>query len=124
MKLLKNMYRFTNTDADISDSTAYLCLQAAENGDVKTFKKLYKELSKGSFGADYLQHGKYKLRGYAMDFTPYLKRFLVRLKHEEVYHVIYALNKTNIFDNIYITRSQITDIIEDIRYKGDESLCL
>ena len=55
MELLKNMYKFTDTDADITDSKVYKCMLSANNGDFKTFKKLYKELCNSSFGADYLK---------------------------------------------------------------------
>lgn len=116
MKRLNNMWKFTDTDADISDSEVYKCMECAENGDVKKFKELYKELCKGSFGAEYLAVGKYKLMGYEFDFTPFLKRFLVRYKCDRYYEVRYALNKTNLFDNIYTTKSNVIDILEDTRH--------
>lgn len=116
MKVLNNLWKFTDTDKDISDSLAYKCLEVAENGNYKEFKKMYKELSKQYFGADYLRFGKYRLQGYEFDFTPFLKRFLIRYNGESSYSVVFALNKTNIFDNMYISRSQINDIIEDTRH--------
>lgn len=116
MKVLNNLWKFTDTDKDISDSLAYKCLEIAENGNYKEFKKMYKELSKQYFGADYLRFGKYRLQGYEFDFTPFLKRFLIRYNGESNYSVVFALNKTNIFDNMYISRSQINDIIEDTRH--------
>lgn len=115
MKILNNMWKFTDTDKDISDSLAYKTLELAENGNMKEFKKSYKELSKQMVGADYLKSGTYRLQGWQLDFRPFLKRFLVRNKYEEVYRVYYALNKTNIFDNMYMSRSQAIDIIEDNR---------
>lgn len=117
MKILNNMYKFTDTNADISDSLAYKTLEVAENGDYKEFKKLYKELSKQQFGASYLSVGLYRLMGYELDFRPFLKRFLVRRKYDSDYTVVYALNKTNIFDNFYISKSSVTDILEDTRHK-------
>ena len=116
MKFLNNMWRFTDTNADVSDSNVYKTMELAENGDVKGFKKAYKELSKSSFGADCLQKGYYRLMGYEFDFRPFLKRFLVKEKYESVYRVVYALNKTNIFDNFYIKRSSIIDVLEDTRH--------
>lgn len=116
MEILNNMYKFTDTDKDVSDSLAYKTLQVAENGNYNEFKKLYKELSKQSFGADYLQIGTYRLLGYEFDFTPFLKRFLVRRKCDNHYVVIYALNKTNIFDNFYISKSEVVDVLEDTRH--------
>ena len=115
MKALNNMWKFTDTDADISESLVYKTMEVAENGNMKEFKKLYKQLSKGTFGADYMKYGRYKLMGYEFDFTPFLRRFLIRSKYENSYNIVYALNKTNIFDNLYISRSQIIDIIEDTR---------
>lgn len=116
MERLENMRKFTDTDKDISDSLVYKTMQVAESGNKKEFKRLYKELSKGYFGADHLIKGQYRLMGYEFDFTPFLKRFLIRDTYENVYRVVYALNKTNIFDNMYISRSQINDIIEDTRH--------
>lgn len=116
MKVLNNLWKFTDTDKDISDSLAYKCLEVAENGNYKEFKKMYKELSKQYFGAYELQKGTYRLQGYQFDFTPFLKRFLIRYNGESSYSVVFALNKTNIFDNMYISRSQINDIIEDTRH--------
>lgn len=115
MKILDNMWRFTDTDKDISDSLAYKTLELAENGNMKDFKKSYKELSKQMFGADYLKGGTYRLQGWQLDFRPYLRRFLVKEKYESVYRVYYALNKTNIFDNMYMSRSRVLDILEDER---------
>lgn len=117
MKILNNMYKFTDTNEDISNSLAYRTLEKAENGDYKEFKKLYKELSKQSFGADYLQKGYYRLMGYEFDFTPFLKKFLVMGKNDNYYRVVYALNKTNIFDNLYISRNYVVDVLEDTRHK-------
>lgn len=117
MKILNNMYKFTDTNADISDSLVYKTLEVAENGDYKEFKKLYKELSKQQFGAEYLKVGLYRLMGYELDFRPFLKRFLVRGKYDSDYTVVYALNKTNIFDNFYISKSSIIDVLEDTRHK-------
>ena len=116
MKVLNNLWKFTDTDKDISDSLAYKCLEVAESGNYKEFKKMYKELSKQYFGAYELQKGSYRLQGYQIDFTPFLKRFLIRYNGESSYSVVFALNKTNIFDNMYISRSQINDIIEDTRH--------
>ena len=116
MKVLNNLWKFTDTDKDISDSLASKCLEAAESGNYKEFKKMYKELSKQYFGAYELQKGSYRLQGYQFDFTPFLKRFLIRYNGESNYSVVFALNKTNIFDNMYISRSQINDIIEDTRH--------
>ena len=109
MKVLNNLWKFTDTDKDISDSLAYKCLEVAESGN-------YKELSKQYFGAYELQKGSYRLQGYQFDFTPFLKRFLIRYNGENSYSVVFALNKTNIFDNMYISKSQINDIIEDTRH--------
>lgn len=116
MKVLNNLWKFTDTDKDISDSLAYKCLEVAESGNYKEFKKMYKELSKQYFGAYELQKGSYRLQGYQFDFTSFLKRFLIRYNGESSYSVVFALNKTNIFDNMYISRSQINDIIEDTRH--------
>lgn len=115
MNKLKNMFAFTNTNADISDSVAYKCLESAEKGDIKDFKRLYKELSKGSFGSEYLQKGYYRLMGYQLDFRPYLKRFLVNFKYDNSYEVIYALNKSNIYEYFGVSKSLINDILEDTR---------
>lgn len=117
MKILNNMYKFTDTDADISNSLVYKTLEVAESGNYKEFKKLYKELSKQGTCAEYLKVGTYKLMGYEFDFKPFLKRFLVRGKYDNDYTVVYALNKTNIFDNFYISKSSVTDILEDTRHK-------
>lgn len=117
MKILKNMWKFTDTDKDISDSNAYKCLELAESGNMKEFKKAYKELSKGSFGADYLMTGRYRLLGYELNFTPYLKRFLVKFRYDSYYTVRYALNKTNLYDNMYVNRYDVVDIVEDTRHK-------
>lgn len=117
MKILNNMYKFTDTDADVSDSLVYKTLEVAESGNYKDFKKMYKNLSKQFCGADLLIKGQYKLMGYKFDFTPFLKRFLVREKYNSDYTVVYALNKTNIFDNFYISKSSVTDILEDTRHK-------
>lgn len=117
MKVLNNMYKFTDTNADISDSLVYKTLEVAENGNYKEFKKLYKELSKQQFGATYLKVGKYRLMGYEFDFKPFLKRFLIKDKYNNDYTVLYALNKTNIFDNFYISKSSVIDILEDTRHK-------
>lgn len=117
MEILNNMYKFTDTNADISDSLVYKTLEVAEKGNYKEFKKLYKELSKQGFCAEYLKVGTYKLMGYEFDFKPFLKRFLVRGKYDSNYTVVYALNKTNIFDNFYISKSSVTDILEDTRHK-------
>ena len=116
VKVLDNMWKFTDTDVDISDSDVFKCMELAENGNYKEFKKLYKKLSKGSCGMDLLQYGRYKLMGYEFDFTPFLRRFLVRFKYDNDYKIRYALNKTNLFDNIYCTRSQVIDILEDTRH--------
>lgn len=115
MKILNNMWRFTDTDADISDSLAYKTMLYAESGDLDNFKKSYKELSKQSFGASYLCEGYYKLMGYTFDFKPFLKRFLVKEKYDDCYRVYYALNKTNLYDYYFISKSRIEDIIEDTR---------
>lgn len=117
MKMLKNMYKFTNTDADVSDSLVYKCLENAENGNVKEFKRLFKELSKQFFGADYLPQGRYRLLGYEFVFTKFLKRFLVKFDYGDTYKVRFALNKTNIYDNMYVKKSEIKDILEDTRHK-------
>ena len=113
--MLNNMYKFTNTDADVTESNAYKCLKNAENGNFKEFKKLYKELCQSSFGAINLQKGFYKLQGYKFSFIPFLKRFLVKFRNEEIYRVIYAINKTNIYDNFYIKKYDVIDVIEDTR---------
>ena len=117
MKILNNIYKFTNTNEDISNSLAYKTLKVAENGNYKEFKKLYKELSKQQFGANYLCVGTYRLMGYELDFKPFLKRFLIKNKYNNNYSVVYALNKTNIFDNFYANKSNIVDILEDNRHK-------
>lgn len=117
MKSLNNMWKFTDTNADISDSLVYKCMECAENKNIKEFKRLYKELSKQSSSADYLRFGRYKLMGYEFDFTPFLRRFLVRDKFSNDYEIRFALNKTNLFDNIYMNRSQVIDILEDTRHK-------
>ncbi len=117
MKRLNNMWKFTDTDADISNSEVYKCMELAENGNEKEFKRLYKQLSKKTSCAEYLQYGKYRLLGYEFDFTPFLKRFLVRYEHNGYYEIRFALNKTNIFDNFYTSRSQVIDILEDTRHK-------
>lgn len=117
MKILKNMWRFTDTDADISNSEVYKTMELAESGNMKEFKKAYKKLSKQSFGADYLQMGTYKLMGWQFDFRPFLKKFLIREKYDGFYRIYYALNKTNIFDNMYMSRSKIIDILEDTRWR-------
>ena len=116
MKVLNNMWKFTDTNEDISNSLAYKCLKVAESGNYKEFKKMYKELSKQSFCADYLRCGRYRLQGYELNFTPFLKRFLIRYNGENNYNVVFAINKTNVFENMYINRSKINDIIEDIRH--------
>lgn len=115
MKILNNMYKFTNTDADVSNSLVYKVMKVAENGDYNEFKKLYKELLKSSYNSS-LEKGIYKLMGYEFDFTPFLKRFLVKYKYNEYYNVVYAINKTNIFDNVYISKSQVIDVLEDVRH--------
>lgn len=115
MKMLNNMYKFTNTEADVTESKAYNCLKNAENGNFKEFKKLYKELCQSSLGASDLQKGFYKLQGYEFSFIPFLKRFLVKFRNEDVYRVIYAINKTNIYDNFYIKKYDVVDVIEDTR---------
>ena len=46
MNKLKNMFAFTSTNADISDSVAYKCLESAEKGDIRDFKRLYKQTRK------------------------------------------------------------------------------
>lgn len=117
MEILNNMYKFTDTNEDISNSLAYKTLKVAEKGNYKEFKKLYKELSKQEFCADYLKVGTYKLMGYEFDFKPFLRRFLVRGKYDSYYTVVYALNKTNIFDNYYVSRNCVVDILEDTRHK-------
>lgn len=119
MKILKNMWKFTDTDADISDSKLYKCMESIENGNKKEFKKLYSELSKGKYFSDFT-NGKYRLMGYIFDFTPYLKRFLVRFKYDNNYTIIYALNKNNIYNNMYISKYNIIDILEDTRHKIEE----
>ncbi len=116
MKVLDNLFKFTDTNADISDSLAYQCLDMAENGNYKEFKRLYKELSRQQYGANNLKLGTYLLLGWEFDFRPFLKRFLIRFNGENTYSVVYALNKTNIFDNLYLKRSQVNDIIEDTRH--------
>ena len=35
MKVLNNLWKFTDTDKDISDSLAYKCLEVAESGNYK-----------------------------------------------------------------------------------------
>lgn len=117
MEILNNMYRFTDTNKDISNSLAYKTLKVAEKGNYKEFKKLYKELSKHQSEASYLSVGLYRLMGYELDFRQYLKKFLIKKKYEDKYSVVYALNKTNIFDNFYINKSSIVDILEDTRHK-------
>ena len=117
MEILNNMYKFTDTNADISDSLAYKTLEVAEKENYKKFKKLYKELSKHQFGASYLSVGLYRLMGYELDFKPFLKKFLIRSKYDNTYTIVYALNKTNIFDNFYISKSSIIDVLEDTRHK-------
>lgn len=117
MKILNNMYKFTDTNADISNSLAYKTLELAENGNYKEFKKLYKQLSKQQFGADYLTVGLYRLMGYELDFRPFLRKFLVRNKYDNNYTIFYALNKTNIYDNFYVSKSYIIDVLEDTRHK-------
>ena len=115
MKMLKNMWKITDTNVDVTESKVYKCLESAENGNFKEFKKLYKELCKSSFGANYLQKGFYRLQGYEFSFISFLRRFLVKFRNDNVYQVIYAINKTNIFDNFYITKYNVDDIIEDTR---------
>ena len=90
MKILNNMYKFTDTDADVSNSLVYKVMKVAENGNYNEFKKLYKELLKGSCGSS-LEKGIYKLMGYEFDFKPFLKRFLVKYKYNEYYNVVYAI---------------------------------
>ena len=89
MKVLENMWKFTDTDKDISDSLAYKTLEYAENGDVKNFKKNFKELSKQYFGAEYLKVGSYRLLGWQFDFKPFLRKFLV-----------YNINRNNFLSEI------------------------
>ena len=112
MEILKNMYKFTNTNKDITESKVYQTMKAANEGNTKEFKKLYKELSKSSFGAEYLKKGKYRLLGYEFNFQPYLKKYLVNFRYENDYKIIYALNKSNITDYCYIAKYQIMDIVE------------
>lgn len=116
MEILNNMYKFTDTDADVSGSMAYKTLKLAESGNYNEFKKMYKKLSRGCVGVDDLRVGTYKVGGYEFDFTPFLKRFLIRDKYDGYYHVVYALNKTNIFDNLYISKSCVVDVLEDTRH--------
>lgn len=114
MKILENMWKFTDTDSDISDSKIYKCMESIESGNVKEFKKLYEDISRGKsdFGS-----GRYRLMGYEFDFTPFLRRFLVRFRYNNTYSIIYALNKSNIYNNMYISRYNILDILEDTRHK-------
>ena len=116
MEILNNMYKFTDTDSDVSGSWAYKTLKLAEEGNYKEFKKMYKDMCKTSVYADKLQVGIARVGGYEFDFTPFLKRFLIRDKYDGYYHVIFALNKTNIFDNLYISRSSVVDILDDTRH--------
>lgn len=109
------IYKFTDTDKNINDlidSKAYKCLEYAMNGYNIEFKKLYNDLCKSSFNADNLQKGIYKLQGYIFDFRKFLKVYLVNFKYEGVYHKIYAINKTNLYNNFYINKNNINDIIE------------
>ena len=117
MKMLENMWKFTDTDVDVSGSRVYKCMEAIENGDIKEFKKLYKELSQESGNTYNLQQGYYLLMGYKFDFKPFLRRFLVRFRYKNNYDIIYALNKTNIYDYAFISRYNIIDILEDTRHK-------
>lgn len=120
MKMLENMWKFTDTDKDVSDSKVYKCMESIENGNTKEFKRLYKELSKEMSNGYNLQKGYYLLLGYKFDFKPFLRRFLVRFRYGNNYSVIYALNKSNILDYMGICRYNIIDILEDTRHKIEE----
>lgn len=116
MKILNNMYKFTDTNSDISNSLVYETMRVAENGDYKEFKRLYKQLLRGIHCITDLEKGTYRLMGYEFNFKPFLKRFLIRYKYDNDYKVVYAINKTNIFDNFYISKNQVDDILEDTRH--------
>lgn len=120
MKMLENMYKFTDTDKDVSESKVYKCMESIENGDTKEFKRLYKELSQESGNSYNLQKGYYLLLGYKFDFTPFLKRFLVRFRYNDTYNIIYALNKTNLYNYFSISKYNIIDVLEDTRHKIEE----
>lgn len=116
MKILNNMYKFTDTNSDISNSLVYETMRVAENGDYKEFKRLYKQLLRSIHCVSSLEKGTYRLMGYEFNFKPFLKRFLIRYKYDNDYKVVYAINKTNIFDNSYISKNQVDDILEDTRH--------
>ena len=50
----------------------------------------------------------------------HIGRFLVRFRYENKYDIIYALNKTNIYDYAFISKYNIVDVIEDIRHRVEE----
>ncbi len=50
MEILNNMYKFTDTNADISDSLAYKTLEVAEKENIKNLKNYTKNLANINLG--------------------------------------------------------------------------
>ena len=99
---MKNVYRFVSWDIpdleELSSAPVYKLLDKLNRGE----KLTREEKSSGIFGelwhSETYQTGRYKLRGYIFDFSPFMKTFRVKLKYYG-WKEIKAFDRTSIRKN-------------------------
>lgn len=117
---MKNVFKFANGEIrpleEFKTSLAYIFLEKLNNGEKLSRKEkqavIFSELSHG----ETYTSGIYKLGGWAFDFRPYMKRFLIRYKYCG-WREVRAFDKTAIRENA-VTPSHIIEIVE-IKKRGE-----
>jgi hypothetical protein len=104
-----NYYHFTTWEpADINgvlQARIPQAMKAANEGDPAPLKALYHE----GVSIELLQHGTYKLGGWAFNLREYCKRYVVKVRHYG-WQEYYALDKTSIYATI--GRHNVIEVLE------------
>lgn len=99
---MENVYKFVSWDIpdlkDLSSASAYKLLEKLNRGEKLTRSEKSGGIFYESWNWETYHTGRYKLKGYIFDFSPYMKTFLVKLKYYG-WKEIKAFDRTSIRKN-------------------------
>lgn len=111
---MENVYKFVSWEVpdlqELKDTVAYKMLEKLNRGEKLTRKEkrcgIFYELSH----PETYRTGRYKLKCYIFDFSPFMKSFLVKEKYSG-WHEVLAFDRTSIRENAMVP-SDILRIID------------
>lgn len=99
---MENVYKFVNWDVPplekLSSSLVYQLMLKLNNGGTLTRAEKNADIFRELPHPETYRTGVYKLNGYAFNFAPYMKRFLVKYKYYGWVEIV-AFDKTSIRHN-------------------------